>query len=219
MKKLMELLGDKREISRFLQEHKDMLKKAGIVVLVIVLGLVVSAVKNGGQEEAQAQEQAAAAEEESAVVIYVDVGGEVNQPSVVELADGSRVTDAIAAAGGLTEKADLTDINRAAFVSDGEKIFIPSQESESEDGVLSSDGGSGGSSGSGSSGGSSDGKININTADSSQLQELNGIGPATAEKIIDYRKQNGRFQSIEDIKNVSGIGDKTYEKLKDHIRV
>lgn len=194
-----------------------MLKKAGIVVLVIVLGMVVSAVKNGGQEEVQAQEETAAVEEESTAVIYVDVGGEVNQPSVVELADGSRVTDAIAAAGGLTEKADLTDINRAAFVSDGEKIFIPSQESESEDGVLSADGG--GSSGSGSSGRSSDGKININTADSSQLQELNGVGPATAEKIIDYRKQNGRFQSIEDIKNVSGIGDKTYEKLKDHIRV
>lgn len=216
MKKLMAILSDKREISRFLQEHKDMLKKAGIIVLVLVLGLVVSAVKNSGQEEVQAQEQAVAAEEETAAVIYVDVGGEVNQPSVVELSDGSRVTDAIAAAGGLTEKADLTDINRAAFVSDGEKIFIPSQEADSEDGVLSADGGS---SGSGSSGRSSDGKININTADSTQLQELNGVGPATAEKIIAYRKQNGRFQSIEDIKNVSGIGDKTYEKLKDHIRV
>lgn len=218
MKKLMELLGDRREISRFLQDHKDMLKKAGVVVLVIVLGLVVSAVKNGGQEEAQAQEVTAAAEEESAAVIYVDVGGEVNQPSVVELADGSRVTDAIAAAGGLTEKADLTDINRAAFVSDGEKIYIPSQESDPADGVVSADSGGAGN-GSGSSGRSSDGKININTADSTQLQELNGVGPATAEKIIDYRKQNGRFQSIEDIKNVSGIGDKTYEKLKDHIRV
>ena len=216
MKKLMAILSDKREISRFLQEHKDMLKKAGIIVLVLVLGLVVSAVKNSGQEEVQAQEQAVAAEEETAAVIYVDVGGEVNQPSVVELSDGSRVTDAIAAAGGLTEKADLTDINRAAFVSDGEKIFIPSQEADLEDGVLSADGGS---NGSGSSGRSSDGKININTADSTQLQELNGVGPATAEKIIAYRKQNGRFQSIEDIKNVSGIGDKTYEKLKDHIRV
>ena len=124
MKKLMEILGDKRELCRLLNEHKDMLKKVGIVVLVIVLGLVVSAVKNGGQEEAQAQETTVAAEEETAEVIYVDVGGEVNQPSVVELTDGSRVTDAIAAAGGVTEKADLTDINRAAFVSDGEKIFI-----------------------------------------------------------------------------------------------
>ena len=215
MKKLMELLGDRREISRFLREHKEVLKKAGIVVLVIVLGLVVSIFKNGGQEEANAQaEEATVSTEETAAMIYVDVGGEVKDPSVVELPDGSRVTDAITAAGGLTELADLTDINRAAFVSDGEKIYIPSQVSELED-----DGLSAGEGGGGGTAKSSDGRININTADSTQLQELTGVGPATAEKIIDYRKQNGRFQSIEDIKNVSGIGDKTYEKLKDHIKV
>lgn len=215
MKKLMELLGDRREISRFLREHKEVLKKAGIVVLVIVLGLVVSIFKNGGQEEANAQaEEATVSTEETAAMIYVDVGGEVKDPSVVELPDGSRVTDAITAAGGLTEQADLTDINRAAFVSDGEKIYIPSQVSELED-----DGLSAGEGGDGGTAKSSDGRININTADSTQLQELTGVGPATAEKIIDYRKQNGRFQSIEDIKNVSGIGDKTYEKLKDHIKV
>ena len=215
MKKLMELLGDRREISRFLREHKEVLKKAGIVVLVIVLGLVVSIFKNGGQEDANAQaEEATVSTEETAAMIYVDVGGEVKNPSVVELPDGSRVTDAITAAGGLTEQADLTDINRAAFVSDGEKIYIPSQVSELED-----DGLSVGEGGGGGTAKSSDGRININTADSTQLQELTGVGPATAEKIIDYRKQNGRFQSIEDIKNVSGIGDKTYEKLKDHIKV
>ena len=215
MKKLMELLGDRREISRFLREHKEVLKKAGIVVLVIVLGLVVSIFKNGGQEEANAQaEEATVSTEETAAMIYVDVGGEVKNPSVVELPDGSRVTDAITAAGGLTEQADLTDINRAAFVSDGEKIYIPSQVSELED-----DGLSVGEGGGGGTAKSSDGRININTADSTQLQELTGVGPATAEKIIDYRKQNGRFQSIEDIKNVSGIGDKTYEKLKEHIKV
>ena len=215
MKKLMEFLGDRREISRFLREHKEVLKKAGIVVLVIVLGLVVSMFKNGGQEEANAQaEEATVSTEETAAMIYVDVGGEVKDPSVVELPDGSRVTDAITAAGGLTEQADLTDINRAAFVSDGEKIYIPSQVSELED-----DGLSVGEGGGGGTAKSSDGRININTADSTQLQELTGVGPATAEKIIDYRKQNGRFQSIEDIKNVSGIGDKTYEKLKDHIKV
>ena len=215
MKKLMELLGDRRKISRFLREHKEVLKKAGIVVLVIVLGLVVSMIKNGGQEEANAQaEEATVSTEETTAMIYVDVGGEVKDPSVVELPDGSRVTDAITAAGGLTELADLTDINRAAFVSDGEKIYIPSQVSELED-----DGLSAGEGGDGGTAKSSDGRININTADSTQLQELTGVGPATAEKIIDYRKQNGRFQSIEDIKNVSGIGDKTYEKLKDHIKV
>ena len=67
--------------------------------------------------------------------------------------------------------------------------------------------------------GSASGKININTADSTQLQEITGIGPATAQKIIDYRTSNGRFKSIEDIKNVSGIGDKTFEKMKDQITV
>ena len=177
MKKLMELLGDRREISRFLREHKEVLKKAGIVVLVIVLGLVVSMIKNGGQEDANAQaEEATVSTEETAAMIYVDVGGEVKDPSVVELPDGSRVTDAITAAGGLTEQADLTDINRAAFVSDGEKIYIPSQVSELED-----DGLSAGEGGGGGTAKSSDGRININTADSTQLQELTGVGPATAE--------------------------------------
>ncbi len=97
-------------------------------------------------------------------------------------------------------------------------LFLRRKKFES-DGLISVASGNWG--GRGAAGLSYDGsnKININTADSTQLQELNGVGPATAEKIIDYRKQNGRFQSIEDIKNVSGIGDKTYEKLKDHIRV
>lgn len=212
MKKGMELLKDKRELIRFLQKNKETLKKAGIIVLILVLGLTVSLVKNNGQEPVEAQESTAAVQEETQPVIYVDVGGEVNHPSVVELSDGSRVTDAIEAAGGLTEHADLTDINQAAFISDGEKIYIPSQEAEESGELLSGGSGEGSNS-------SSDGKININTADSTQLQELNGVGPATAEKIIDYRKQNGRFRSVEDIKNVSGIGDKTYEKLKDHIKV
>lgn len=212
MKKLMELLGDKRELIRFLQKNKGSLKKGGIIVMILVLGLAVSMVKNNGKESVEAQEATAAVQEETQTVIYVDVGGEVNHPSVVELSDGSRVTDAIEAAGGLTEHADLTDINQAAFISDGEKIFIPSMEAEESGDLLSGGNGEG-------SAKSSDGKININTADSTQLQELNGVGSATAEKIIDYRKQNGRFRSIEDLKNVSGIGDKTYEKLKDHIKV
>ena len=122
------------------------------------------------------------------------------------------MTDAITAAGGLTEQADLTDINRVAFVSDGEKIYIPSQVSELED-----DGLSAGEGGGGGTAKSSDGRININT--DSTAAGADGSRSSHCEKIIDYRKQNGRFQSIEDIKNVSGIGDKTYEKLKDHIKV
>lgn len=127
---------------------------------------------------------------------------------VVELEEGSRIQDAIEAAGGLTENADLDGINRAAFVNDGDKILIPSVEEGGfpyEEGAIQDSYG--------------DGRININTADSGQLQEITGVGPVTAEKIISYREENGRFDSIEDIKNVSGIGDKTFEKMKDEIKV
>ena len=136
---------------------------------------------------------------------------------LAELPEGSRVDDAIKAAGGLTDKADLTDINRAAFVEDGEKIYIPAliEMDESSSDVDHSDIVSG----NGLSAQYSDGKVNINTADSEELQKLTGVGPVTAQKIIDYRKENGRFAAIEDIKNVTGIGDKTFEKFKDDIKV
>ena len=107
----------------------------------------------------------------------------------------------------------MTNINRAEFLVDGQKIFIPSLAVDEDGNVIEA------SAGSASSGADTSGKVNINTADSSQLQTLNGVGPATAQKIIDYRQSNGTFSNIEDIKNVSGIGDKTFEKLKDHITI
>ncbi|MGI6735883.1 MAG: helix-hairpin-helix domain-containing protein [Anaerovoracaceae bacterium] len=184
-------------------------------------------------------EQAADRQTEPKTVV-VDVGGQVKEPQVVELAADSRIADAIEAAGGLTGNADLSGINRAAKVSDGEKIYIPAK-GENNAGVSggssgnaagsggsgsgggsadSAAGGSAGSSGSGASGSaSSSARVNINTADSTELQTLNGVGPVTAEKIIAYREQNGRFPNIEAIKEVSGIGDKTYEKLKDFITI
>ena len=163
--------------------------------------------------------------------IFVDIGGAVKEPKLAELPPGSRVEDAIVAAGGLTDDADISCINRAEFLEDGVKIYIPEKiEGDSQGDGSGSEAGTGNDTGSGyvsgstslsgnggSSGGS--GKININAADSEQLQELNGVGPATAQKIIDYRTANGRFNSIEDIKNVSGIGDKTFEKLKDYITI
>ena len=165
-------------------------------------------------------------------IVYVDIGGAVKQPMLAELPTGSRVEDAIQAAGGLTKKADLSQINRAQVLTDGEKVYIPEK---GETGDLSSGaggGGSGGSSGSGandSSGGGetgtpgavgmSGGKININTADVILLQQLTGVGPVTAQKIIEYREANGSFGSIEEIRNVSGIGEKTFEKMKGEITV
>jgi competence protein ComEA len=149
--------------------------------------------------------------------IIVDVGGAVVTPGVYTLAFGSRVFEALDAAGGLCKDADVKDINQAAEMADGDKIYIPS-EKEVKDGYVSSNPASNGGIGEKSEnipGG--DSKVNINTADSTGLQALNGVGPATAEKIIDYRNSNGKFTSIEKLKNVSGIGDKTYLKLKDHI--
>ncbi|MDR0518952.1 MAG: helix-hairpin-helix domain-containing protein [Clostridiales Family XIII bacterium] len=169
--------------------------------------------------------------------IFVDVAGAVKLPDVYELGAGSRVNEAIAAAGGLTEAADTRYLNRAVALNDGDRIYVPTKkEVESGEPIPASAGmdagaqgsptaanGSGTANNAGASGtannAAADSKVNINTADSAALQTLNGVGPATAQKIMDYRAQHGNFAKIEDIKNVSGIGEKTFEKLRDYITV
>ncbi|MCL1917387.1 MAG: helix-hairpin-helix domain-containing protein [Peptococcaceae bacterium] len=151
--------------------------------------------------------------------IAVHVAGAVKNPGLVYLPLDARVSDALAEAG-LLDEADRDKINLAQKLKDGQRIYIPYKgeagEGEGEDGS----GGGGGSSGDGtSSDGMSGGKVNINTANSSQLQRLPGVGPAIAERIIAYRTANGVFVSPEDLMNVSGIGQKTYEKLADQITV
>lgn len=212
MKRLIENIRESGKLKAFFEDNKDMLIKVAAVAVVIVAAFFVFAPESEEDGISEAEETIVESEP-AAAGIFVGIGGEVNEPMVAELKEGSRVEDAIEAAGGLTENADISEINRAAFLEDGEKIFIPPVVDESMSGS------SGGSSSSGSAAYYSDGKININTADSLELQELDGVGPVTAEKIIDYREENGRFGDIEDIKNVSGIGDKTFEKLKDDIKV
>lgn len=211
MKRLLEYVKESGKLKEFFEENRDMVLKVGAAAIAVVAAFFIFAPESD-DGNGEALEQPTLASEPVAAAIVVDVGGEVNSPMVVELEEGSRVGDAIEAAGGLTEKADITEINRAAFVEDGEKIYVPALVTEDGEVI-----------GAGESGQSlpsySDGKININTADSQQLQELNGVGPVTAEKIIEYREENGRFKDVEDIKNVSGIGDKTFEKMKDDIKV
>lgn len=144
--------------------------------------------------------------------IYVDVGGAVLEPQVVMLKEGARVFQAIEAAGGQRDDADLRNINLAAVCEDGQKIYVPSagEEEEAAAGTGTSVTESAGHSG---------GMVNINTAGSEELQTLSGVGPGIAQRIIDYRNSEGSFRSIEDLKNVSGIGDKTFEKLRDYICV
>ncbi|MBQ9016485.1 MAG: helix-hairpin-helix domain-containing protein [Firmicutes bacterium] len=162
-------------------------------------------------------------------IVYVDIGGAVKNPMLAELPSGSRVEDAIEAAGGLKKNADMTSVNRAQILTDGEKVYIPEEGESAESGLAGGAGNGSGADGSGFGGGSSGstpgmvgisgGRININTADVTLLQQLTGVGPVTAQKIVDYREQNGNFQSIEDLKNVSGIGDKTFEKMKDDVTI
>ncbi len=138
-------------------------------------------------------------------VLVVDIAGQVVNPAVYILPAGSRLYEAIEMAGGLTEAADTRNTNLAEFVLDSSKIYIPSEKELELEVTKALE--------------EKSGLININTADSSQLQRLTGVGPSTAEKIINYRKEYGGFKTIEDIKNVSGIGEKTFEKLKNLIVV
>jgi competence protein ComEA len=142
-------------------------------------------------------------------VVFVDIGGAVENPGVYEVAKDTRLFEVIEMAGGLTEDADADRVNRASFVEDGQKIIIPEKGSDIAGDPASA---------SAAPGDSGSGLININTATADELKTLSGIGDVTAEKIIEYRSSKS-FKSKEDIMSVDGIGSKTYEKIKDRITV
>ncbi|EKN64384.1 competence protein ComEA helix-hairpin-helix repeat protein [Neobacillus bataviensis LMG 21833] len=148
--------------------------------------------------------------------IMVDVKGQVKLPGVYQSNIGERVIDVIGRAGGLTDKADQTQVNFAEHVQDEMVIYIPAM---GEEGDSPTTGTSGGGIMQTGAAGQGQGKININKADEQELQILPGIGPAKAKAIIEYRNTSGSFKEVEDLKNISGIGDKTFEKLKDLIVV
>ena len=129
MKRLLEYVKENGKLREFLEENKDMLIKVGVTAVAVIAAFFIFA-PGGGEEEEEDVTQPAVASQPTAAAIVVDVGGEVNNPMVVELDEGSRVGDAIEAAGGLTENADITEINRAAFVEDGEKIYVPALMTE-----------------------------------------------------------------------------------------
>lgn len=163
-------------------------------------------------------------------MIYVDVCGAVANPGVFQLAAGSRVFQAIEAAGGYLPEAALTCVNRAGVLTDGQQLYILTQEEMERQGLdpaeMSgvSDGQMNGSAGTGQNTEMTaqvqqDNRININTADEAQLTTLTGIGATRAQAIIAYREENGPFAVIEDIMNVQGIKEGTFAKIKDEIVV
>ena len=165
-----------------------------------------------------------ASEAETPSVWVVHICGAVNRPGVYTFPEGSRVCDAVEAAGGLSDDAAVSSINQAALLSDGLQIVVPSEE-EAEG--LSPQGASSGifSSGvysadsAGETGQSAGGLVNINTASLDELMTLPGIGQTRAEAIVAYRQERGGFQTIEDIMKVSGIKEGSFEKLKEKITV
>ncbi|HBY99580.1 MAG TPA: hypothetical protein DEP84_37530 [Chloroflexi bacterium] len=152
--------------------------------------------------------------------LAVFVSGEVAHPDVYFLPPDSRVEDALAAAGGLTAEADPVIVNRAEGVSDGMHIHVPARGTAPTPGPITGTapnapreerGGNGGAPGIR--------PININTASPEELDQLPGIGPVIAQRIVDYRTANGPFHSIDEVKLVTGIGDKLFTKIKDLIMV
>lgn len=145
--------------------------------------------------------------------VFVHVVGHVKEPGIYRLGAGARVFDAIAAAGGATEDADQSALNLAQPVSDGEQVRVPAVgEAPAPDASSGAPNGGGASAAAG-------GKINLNSATVEELDTLPRVGPAIAQRIIDYRQQHGRFTSVDQLGDVSGIGDAMLAALRDRVTV
>lgn len=222
-------------MTRFNKKQKIII---GIVIVIVAIVAIYYSYKQENNfleqtENLEIENQAKEGAEESEETtekekIIVHISGAVQNEGIVELESGSRVADAIEKAGGLKENAYMDEINLAYQLEDGEKIHIPTVEEQKEkenqeskvenESGTGSDGTTSRSSNSSINNGSQT-KININTATEQELDSLPGIGPSTAAKILEYRKEKGKFKTIEEIKEVSGIGESKYEKIKDKITV
>lgn len=163
-------------------------------------------------ENAMTENKESVEKQEEKIVIHI--AGQVKKPGVIRIKEGARIADIIEQAGGLNEEADITNINLAYPVEDGQKVIIPKKgekleeyETDKNDNLQREPSTK------------QNEKINLNKASKEELEKLQGIGEQTAQKIIDYRKTNGDFKQIEDIKNVEGIGDTKYENIKNFISI
>lgn len=147
--------------------------------------------------------------------IIIHITGEIKNQGIVKVKEGARISDVIDEAGGITSEADLTKINLAYEVKDGQKINVPRIKEEKNIETITQEAGENVL----EDNDSKISKVNINTASQTELETLSGVGPSTALKIINYRKENGDFKKIEDIKNVPGIGETKFASFKDSICV
>lgn len=179
----------------------------GLAIGAVLLGIVTWGIVRQQQKRdalltpVEPARNTSAVQETASTKVLVHVAGAVNNPGVYTLDGGSRVIDAVEAAGGLSPEADGDALNLAAVVEDAAKITIPKVNAGGED-VAST---------------TASGLVNINTADKTTLMTLSGIGEVLAQNIIDYRTKNGPFTNLEELKNVNRIGDKLFEQIKDGI--
>lgn len=188
-----------------------------LVILVAVVGVLVSAAAQGGSEvpilaptgTGSAAPPSPGASDAGGTVL-VHVTGAVRKPGIVSLPAGSRVLDAVAAAGGLTDDADPAAVNLARPVADGEQLVVL-RVGEAPPAAAAA--------GATAGGGAAGGIVNLNTAAQADLETLPRIGPALAQRILDWRQANGRFAAVTDLLKVSGIGQKVFDGLKDRVAV
>lgn len=182
---------------------------AGAVIVLVLAALavavLVSAFGSHGASTPAAGVRSSTAPAPVEATIYVHLLGAVASPGLYGLPENSRVIDAVAAAGGFADQADQGAVNLARFLSDGEQLFFPAL-GESPAAATGSPG-------------IVAGKVNINTADAATLETLPRVGPAMAERIIAWRETNGRFSAVEELKSVTGIGDKTFSALSELVTV
>ena len=228
-------------IEDLLKDKKTLVKILSIIVILLLAGILrihgaktadVKIEQTGAEEEASSsymEDEGGSKDQEGLSgaldqdIIYVDIGGAVEEPGVYQVASGTRLFEVVAMAGGLTDKADTDSVNQAAYVEDGAKVIIPRKGSKSKESSAEALAASDADSGSGSadavssySGSPPSGLININIAAKEELTTLSGIGDIIAERIIEYRRSKP-FRNKEDIKSVKGIGDAVYSKIKDSI--
>lgn len=207
---------------------KQINKKVIIVIIIVTIIIILfyeKSIKNKDFIEIntdlnimQTEENIIEDESKRKIIIYIT--GEIQKEGVYELKENSRISDAIEMAGGLKEDADIEDINLAQVLEDENKIYIPNKnikkdnknnmsknttETTKKENTMTQN--------------IQNTKININTATQTELETLPGIGPSTALKIVNYRKEKGKFKNIQDIKNVNGIGDSKFNKIKDLIKI
>lgn len=209
------------KINKYIDKNK---KQLVIVSIFIFLILMITIIKKFDSKEKETLDtigikssnmEIEQEEEETKIVIHIT--GEVKKEGIIKIDEGGRISDAIEEAGGLTNEADIDRVNLAYELEDGQKIYIPNKKDKNvneyiTDGVdeivLKDD-----------EFDTNTSYININKATAEELQTLSGIGESLAKSIVEYREENGKFKNKEDLKNVAGIGDSKYEKIKDDIRV